>query len=210
MATQAQTWASRGDYVENCNCDVVCPCLFSTKAPLTSQPTEGACEVPFVFHIDQGHFGDTRLDGLNTVVVLRTPGAMAEGNASAALYIDERADEPQQQALTKIFSGAAGGPMGALAPLISTILGVKQVPITYTIDGNRRSVEVPGIMQLAVRAAPSVVPNQEIWASNAHPLFPEKLAMAYGDQGSVYEDYGMRWDNSGKNGHYAPMSWSNG
>jgi hypothetical protein len=99
--------------------------------------------------------------------------------------------------------------MGALAPLVSTILGVKRVPVRYSIDGQRRSVEVPGVMHLAVQAAPSVSPGAEIWARNAHPLFPDQIAMAYGLPGSVYEDYGMRWDNSGRNGHYAPFSWSN-
>jgi hypothetical protein len=34
--------------------------------------------------------------------------------------------------------------------------------------------------------------------------------MAVGDAGSVYEDHGMHWDNSGKNGHHAAFVWSNG
>jgi len=33
--------------------------------------------------------------------------------------------------------------------------------------------------------------------------------MAVGEDGSTWTDYGMRWDNSGKNGHYAPINWSN-
>jgi hypothetical protein len=32
--------------------------------------------------------------------------------------------------------------------------------------------------------------------------------MAVGDAESTWEDYGMRWDNSGKNGHYTPIKWS--
>jgi hypothetical protein len=60
-----------------------------------------------------------------------------------------------------------------------------------------------------VHAALSMVPDKEIWATNAHPFALEGLAMAVGDQGSTFEDYGMRWDNSGKNGHYAPIKWSN-
>src|SRR5205814_485660 len=139
---------------------------------------------------------------------LRTPGVMGAGNASVALYLDERADAQQQEALGAIFSGAAGGPMGALAPLVGQVLGVKAVPITFTKDGKRRTVEVPGVMRLAVSAMPNLTPDDAIWVSNAHPLFPEKLAMAVGESGSVYEDYGMRWDNSGKNGHYAPFTWS--
>lgn len=207
--TTPTTWQISGDYFENCNCDVICPCVASPLGPLAAQPTQGACEAPLAFHVDSGSYGDVTLDELNAVVVLRTPGPMADGNGTVALYVDERADERQREALTAIFSGQAGGPMGALAPLVSEILGVKSVPINFHMEKRHRSVEVPGIMQLAVSATPNINPDEETWLTNAHPLFPEKIAIAVGDTGSVYEDYGMRWDNSGKNGHYAPYTWSN-
>ncbi len=206
-ATQTR-WQIEGDYFENCNCDIVCPCLFSAGAPLTAQPTAGACEVPFAFHMERGSFGDVPLDGLNAVVIFRTPGVMAEGNASVALYLDERADDRQREGLQAIFTCAVGGPIGALAPLISTVLGVKTVPITFTKDGLQRRVEIPGIMRVGVRAVPSMNPDGAIMASNAHPFNTEALAMAVGDEGNRWEDYGLRWDNSGKNGHYAAIRWS--
>lgn len=209
-STQPQSnWQISGDYFENCNCDVVCPCLMSTEPPFTAEPTAGACEVAFGFHVDRGRFGDVQLDGLNAALIARAPGPMAEGNWSVALYVDERADERQRAALQAIFTGAAGGPVGALAPLVSTVLGVKAVPITYRIDDKRRSVEIPGVMHVAVHPTPSIVPDREIWASNVHPFAPERVAIAVGEEGSTWADYGMRWDNSGKNGHYAPISWSN-
>ena len=202
-------WTLAGDYFENCNCDVVCPCLFSSNMPLTSKPTAGACEVPFAFHVNRGSYGTTSLDNLNVVLVARTPGAMSEGNWSVALYLDERADEHQREALQAIFTGAAGGPLGDLAPLISTVLGVKSVPITFTKAGQRRSASIPNVMHVAVHAAPCVVPDAEIWATNAHPFAVNGVAMAVGDPDSTWEDYGLRWDNSGKNGHYAAINWSN-
>ncbi len=173
-----------------------------------TQPTTGACEVAFGFHIDQGSYGGATLDGLNVAMAVRTPGPMAEGNWSAALYLDERADEQQRQALQAIFTGSVGGPPAALAPLISTVLGVKTVPITFHKEGKRRSVEIPSVMQLAVHAVPSMNPDEEIWAKNAHPFAPS-IAMAVGDEKSTWADYGMRWDNAGKNAHYAPINWSN-
>jgi hypothetical protein len=201
-------WQIEGDYFENCNCDIVCPCLFSAGAPMTARPTAGACEVPFAFHVERGRFGDVSLDGLNVVAVLRTPGVMGAGNGSVALYLDERADEQQREGLQAIFSGAAGGPLGALAPLISTVLGIKSVPITFAKDGRHRSVEIPGIMHVGVQAVPSMSPEGAILVDNAHPFAMQGLAMAVGDEGNRWEDYGMRWDNSGKNGHYAAIRWS--
>jgi hypothetical protein len=134
---------------------------------------------------------------------------MAEGNWSVALYLDERADEQQSQALQAIFGGSAGGPLAALAPLISTVLGAKVMPITFHKEGKHRSMAIPGIMQMAVHAIPSLLPDEVIWAQNAHPFAPTGLALAVGDEKSTWADYGMHWDNAGKNGHYAPISWSN-
>jgi hypothetical protein len=48
-----------------------------------------------------------------------------------------------------------------------------------------------------------------MWANTGHPVSPDKLALAVGAPGNTFSDHGMRWDNSGKNGHYAPIRWSN-
>ena len=210
-ATDTAAWHFDGDYFENCSCEVACPCLFSAAPPLTSRPSshDGACDVPIAFHVDTGSFGETRLDGLNVALIGRTPGPMAEGNMQVAVYLDERADAAQQEALTAIFTGAAGGPMGLLAPLVGEVLGVKTAHIDYRIDGARRSCEIPGVMQLGVRPVESVVPGAELVVTNAHPFALGGLAMAVGEDGSTWADYGLSFDNSGKNGHYARISWSN-
>jgi len=206
----AAKWKISGDYFENCNCNVVCPCLISTNAPLTSKPTQGVCDVALVFHVDKGNYDSVKLDGLNVAVAVHTPGIMGEGNWTAAAYIDERANDQQTEALGAIFTGAAGGPMSIFAPFIATNLGAKKVPIKYRIDGKKRSVEIPNIMQMAVEPLPSLREGEEIWASTGHPINPEKLALAMGARGSTFNDHGMRWDNSRRNGHYAPIEWSGG
>ena len=203
------TWQLTGDYFENCNCDVVCPCFASSVAPLTSRPSRGACDVALIFHVDKGTYGDVTLDGLNVAVIMHAPGPMADGNFTAAAYIDERADDRQTGALAAIFTGVEGGPMAAFAPLIATQLGVKKVPIRYSIQGKSRSVEIPNIMQMAVEPIPTMHPSGEIWTTLGHPVAPDRIALAMGRSGSTFADYGMRWDNSGRNGHYAPISWSN-
>ena len=204
----ATAWQISGDYFENCSCAVVCPCLISPSAQLTSKPTQGVCDVVLAFHIDKGRFGGTALDGLNVALAVHTPGAMADGKWSAAAYIDERADAKQTEALGAIFTGAAGGPMAILAPFITEHLGVKKVAINYKIDGKKRSAEIPGVLHMAVDPLPTMHPSGEMWANTGHPVSPDKLALAVGAAGSTFGDYGMRWDNSGKNGHYAPISWS--
>ena len=107
---------------------VVCPCLVSKAAPLTSRPTEGVCNVPLVFHIESGSYDGIALDGLNVALAIQTPGPMADGNWSVAAYIDERADDKQTEALGAIFTGAAGGPMAVFAPLITKNLRGEKGP----------------------------------------------------------------------------------
>ena len=162
-----------------------------------------------IFHIDNGNYGSVRLDGLNVAMIAHTPGPMANGNWTAAAYIDERADDKQTEALGAIFTGAASGPMAAFAPLISNNLGAKKAPIEYQIDGKKRSAEIPNILKMAVEPLPTMHEGGEIWASIGHPFNPDKLALASGTQGNTFNDHGMRWDNSGKNGDYASIHWSN-
>jgi hypothetical protein len=194
--TDPISWHLSGDYFENCSCSVLCPCLMSTAPPLTARPTEGFCNVPLVFHIENGRYGNVALDGLNVFVVLHSPGVMADGNK-------------QTEALTAIFTGAAGGPMAAFTPLISKNLGVSKAPITFRINGKTRSAEIPGILHMAVDPLPTMHPSGEIWANIGHPVAPDKMVLAVGAAGNTFTDGGMRWDNSGKNGLYAPIRWSN-
>ena len=93
---------------------------------MTAQPTEGDCHVALLFHIDKGAYGEVKLDGLNLAVCASSDGPMGRGNWTGATYVDERAGDRQMEALGAIFSGAAGGPMAAFAPLFGKSLGVKK------------------------------------------------------------------------------------
>jgi hypothetical protein len=171
-------------------------------------PTEGYCDVMLAIHIDRGSYGNVSIGGLNAVIAAHVDGAMGGGGWKVGLLLDETANEQQREALQAILSGAAGGPMGALAPLIGEMLGVKYAPITFIKDGRHRSVTVPNTVQMAVDGMPSMNPDSEVFVASGHPFNPEKLAMAIGAAGSTYNEFGMRWDNSGKNGHYAELRWS--
>src|SRR5260370_18352995 len=99
-------WHLAGDYFENCRCSLLCPCLVSAAAPLTARPTEGFCNVPLIFHVESGRYGDIALDGLNVFVILHAPGVMADGDWSISPYIDHRADDRRTAAQPAIVSAA--------------------------------------------------------------------------------------------------------
>ena len=205
--TQAPQWSISGEYFENCNCDVVCPCEISPLGFFQARPDRGFCDVFLVFHINEGRFGDVDLAGLNFVIAAHAPGVMAEGNWTVAAYIDEKASPQQQEALGAIFTGAAGGPMSAIAPLIGQNLGAKVVPIIYQNEGRKRSVRIPGVLDSTIQAVPGATPDAVVVKKNANPLFPEEWVQASGVR-STYTDYEFRWDNTGKCADYAPFHWS--
>ncbi len=199
-------WNIKGEYFESCNCDYLCSCLSSQ---LQAKPTKGHCDVTLAFHITQGHYADVSLDDLSFIVVARTPGPMADGDWTVGLIIDDRADETQQQALSKIASGEVGGPMAGLAPLIGNLAGVVSKPITFEKDGMRRSVSAGDLVDQAVEGVNGTAnPDEPIYLDNTlHPANP-RLALAKATRGHIHA-FGIDWDDvSGKNnGHFAPFDW---
>src|SRR5512135_2398875 len=111
----APAWRLAGDWFDICSCDIPCPCEFAQA------PTNNVCEAMLAWHVRQGHFGDVRLDGLNLLALSVFEGNLWTGEAKArmGLFIDERADGRQREALQAIFSGQAGGwPAAFFAPTI--------------------------------------------------------------------------------------------
>jgi len=165
-----------------------------------------------VFHIDQGRYGNASLDGLNFAVIGHSPGVMSNGNWSVGLLVDERASAEQQQALTAIASGQAGGPMAPLAPLIGTFLGVQTKPIHYQKTGMRRSVSIPGALEQAVEGVSGTAnPAEPMYIDNTlHPA-NARLALAHAVRSSLHA-FGIDWDDSSgqNNGHFAAFRWQAG
>lgn len=204
MATAS--WDVRGDYFETCSCDYVCPCLPSN---LAAAPTKGSCHFAMVFHIEQGQYGEVPLNGLSFAVVGYTPSTMNLGNWSVGVILDEAASAAQQQALTAIASGQAGGPIAPLAPLIGTFLGTVTKPIQFQINGLRRAVSIPGLLDQAVEGVSGAAnPQEPLYIDNTlHPA-NARLALARATHSHLHA-FGLDWDEtSGRNnGHFAPFHW---
>jgi hypothetical protein len=137
----------KGPSFNNCNCDYGCPCQFN--AP----PTHRQCEALGSMHIDKGHYGDVKLDGLNWVCVFHWPGAAHEGNGTSQAIIDERANPAQREALLDILSGKASEPgstfLQVFATTMSKVLDPVFKPIEIEIDVPKRiaKLRVPGLIE---------------------------------------------------------------
>lgn len=198
-------WQVRGEYFETCSCDYLCPCISSN---LTARPTRGSCVVALVQHIDQGEYNNVKLDGLNFVIVARTPEEMGKGNWSVGLIVDERANAEQKDALTAIGSGQAGGPIAQLGPLIGNFLGVESRPIHVESDGNRRSISIPDVLDQAVEGMSGANGTEPMYLENVgHPV-STKLALGHSTRSHLHA-FGIDWDDTSgnNNGHYSPFEW---
>jgi hypothetical protein len=132
------SWNLSGSYFETCSCDVICPCT----ASLTLGATKDRCNVVLVFNVKSGEVEGTDVSGLTVAAVADTPKVMSEGNWRLGVVIDADASDEQAEKLGGVFSGALGGPMEALGPLVGEDLGVERQPIEVREEGLTHSVKI--------------------------------------------------------------------
>jgi hypothetical protein len=132
------SWSIEGSYFETCSCDVICPCT----ASLDFGATRDRCNATLVFHVERGEVEGVDVSGLTVAAIVDTPKVMADGNWRLGVVIDEAASDEQAEKLGGVFSGALGGPMEALGPLVGENLGVERLPIEVNQDGVKHSVRV--------------------------------------------------------------------
>jgi len=203
-----QQWSMRGQYMESCNCDYLCPCIYTNpQAPVTYDH----CTAALAFRIDQGSCGDIGLDGMKFALFIRSGKVMADGNWIFAGIVDETADDVQRRVLGAIVSGEAGGPPALVREnLVSDFRGVEFRPIEFSLNGLQRSAAIPGILAFEIEGVASRNRNGEPFYidNTAHPA-GRRLALARSKETHVH-GFGLDLDPVGKgnNGHFAPFAWA--
>ena len=201
-------WTMLGEYMESCNCDYLCPCVYTnSQGPVTYDH----CTAALVFRIDAGSYGDTTLDGLKFALVIRSGKVMAEGNWVFAGVVDERANDTQRQALAAIIGGEAGGPPGFIRDnLVSDFRGIAFKPIEFNLDGLKRSTVIGDAVSFEIEGVtPRNRPGEPLYIDNtAHPA-NRRLALARSKETHIH-GFGLDMDIVGKgnNGHFARFAWA--
>jgi hypothetical protein len=127
----APDWSVSGTYLESCNCLAICPCR-RIGGRTGGRSSFGVCEGALSWAIVRGHAGHVDLAGLAAVLAVRYDDDEPGSPWDFMLYVDERADGPQREALEGIFTGAWGGTALAHFPWAfkpARRLGVRAVPI---------------------------------------------------------------------------------
>ncbi|MEO7985999.1 MAG: DUF1326 domain-containing protein [Gemmatimonadales bacterium] len=129
--------------IEGCNCTTGCNCQFG------GLPDKGGCEMLIGGEVSDGEYGDVSLKGVRYIVAAMYPKAIHEGNGKVAVFIDEKATQPQADAIATILSGQAGGmPWEALAGTIAVLDGPVRKPIEMTVKGTRSAFRIPGVLEM--------------------------------------------------------------
>lgn len=203
-----KTWELSGQYMESCNCDYLCPCIYTNPQ---AEATHEHCYALMVYRIDRGRHGAVSLDGLKFALVIRSGRVMADGGWVFGVVVDEGASDAQRKALTEIVSGTAGGPPQMIRDnLVKDFRGVEYKPIDFTADGLRRMTEIPGVLAFEIEGVASRNRSGEPFYidNTAHPA-NRRLALARSKKTEV-RGFGLSLSMFGKgnNGHFAPFAWA--
>jgi hypothetical protein len=199
-------WSIKGQYMESCNCDYLCPCIFTNPQ---GPATRDHCTALLVFRIDEGQADGVDLAGAKFALVFKTGRVMADGDWTYGAVIDPT-DEAQAAALAKIAGGEDGGPPGFIRKgLVSTYQGVQRAPIAVGQEGLSRTVDIPGVLSFAIQGVePRNSKGEAMHIDNtAHPA-NKRLALARASEMRV-SAFGIAETilGQGNNGHFAPFAW---
>ena len=121
-------WTIKGREFIHCNCAYGCPCQFNAR------PTQGNCHAVGFIDIEEGHHGDTTLDGLRIGIIASWPGAIHEGRGQVVPIVDERASDKQREALLRIMSGEDTEPGATFFQVFSATFDKVHDPVFAKID----------------------------------------------------------------------------
>ncbi len=193
-----------------CNCRIPCPCTFAQA------PSEGDCEGILAWHVREGSYGNVPLDDLNVVALGWFQGSVWTGEAKVTMgiYIDERADVQQREALQMIFGGQAGGWPGEFANTIGEVRSIEYAPITFEIADDLAywAAEVPGEASARAEAlaGPTTPAGQRVQVHNppGAEVGPGQVATWGTATVDRVDGFGFRWDWEGRSSKHFPFDWS--
>lgn len=208
----APKWHLEGDWFDVCKCDVPCPCEFARA------PTYGECDGILAWHVRKGVYGDVVLDGFNVLAVGYFKGNLWEGaKASMGIFIDERADARQREALQTIFGGQAGGWPGQFARSIGEVRGLEFAPIEFEVapDLAHWRGAIPGRVEASAEAltGPTTLPGQRVQTLNPPGSevgpHPQGVVATWGVSNADRADaFGLRWSRRGQSSKHIPFAWN--
>jgi hypothetical protein len=198
-------WRLSGTTLEACNCEAICPCRKIGGRP-GGRSTTGLCLGALSWAIDEGQAGDVDVPGLGVAMAIRYHDDEPGSPWSFYLYLDDRADERQREALTQIFLGRLGGTPLKQFPWAfkaSDLLGVRAVPVEIDHTRGRGWFRAGDRVTVRIREP---VPDQEP-VTCVIPGHHQPGREVYADALSV-DDAPLDFEFSGRCGYESQFAYS--
>lgn len=180
-------WQVEGRYLDACRCNAPCPCHFGVRADYDS------CDPTLVFHITRGSVGEVRLDGLTAVVVA--------SRDMARLYIDDRGDPAQREALENVAREMTGTLLRQGFELPAD-QAVSARPIRAALTDERAEVSIPDVLDLSAGWLVGGDGDTRIALQNLN-LGPSWMEQAWAGRSEAYRySDAATWDYGGRNAYF--------
>jgi hypothetical protein len=175
-------WEFKGRELFNCSCTYGCNCQFS------GLPDKGHCYAVGGIQIDEGHFGDVRLDGLRIAAIYKWPGPIHEGKGEMLGFVDRRGDDAQRDALVKIMTGQNTDPFATMFAVYAAMVEKMRPPVVTDIDleldieGRRGRLKIENYIEMTGEPLRNKVSGEE---SRAQIRLPAGFEYEVADIGSA-------------------------
>jgi hypothetical protein len=175
-------WEIKGRELVNCTCEYGCNCQFNAL------PDKGHCHAVAGIHIEEGHYGSTKLDGVKIAAIFKWPGPIHEGNGEAIAFLDESTSAEQRDALLKIMSGQDTAPFATMFAVFASTLSKFHDPVfakvdfEVDVDGRRGRLFVKDYIEMMGEPIRNKVTGAE---SRAQIVLPQGFEYAVADIGSA-------------------------
>ena len=125
MDSKKTEWKINGECVEACTSPPVCPYYWGSNVQMQLHDGKNQCEGVFTFNIERGIYKKIKLDGLKAGFGFNTSENpnITKQPWKAILYIDEKADKEQRNAIENIFTSCWS--------LAGDLIKIKYINIDY-------------------------------------------------------------------------------
>jgi hypothetical protein len=175
-------WEFRGRELVNCSCTYGCNCQFN------GLPDKGHCYAVAGIQIDEGHHGDTRLDGLRIAAIFKWPGAIHEGHGEVIAFVDQSADAAQRDALLRIMTGQDTDPFATMFAVYASTVETMHEPVfaeirlELDVEGRRGRMVIDDYVEMSGEPLRNKVSGAE---ARAQIVLPDGFEYSVADIGSA-------------------------
>jgi hypothetical protein len=198
---QKAVYTLQGTLLEVCSCGVLCPCWVG------EDPDGGEC-FSFLSHsFERGQIDGLDVSGLSIVSVVHIPGnVLTPKSWKMALFVSDKADAKQKDAIVKAYTGQLGGPLADLAGLVGEVVSIDSAKIEHNVVDGKGTLRIPGILEAEMapyRSGDGTITTLRDSIFSTVPGSPAWVGKASRQKVDLPQ-FGLQWDRG--DGHNAIQS----